>query len=201
MIEAMGTTSRYAVIFADPPWQFTNYSDEWHRGRPESRWVGNEYGLMTTDDVLALPVESIAADDAALFLWATMPTLPLALRTIEAWGFTYKTVAFTWVKQNRVSDRLFMGMGFWTRSNAELCLLATRGKPKRVSRSVRQVVVSPVRRHSEKPDEVRDRIVELMGDVPRIELFARARHPGWDVWGNEAPEASKAEIGLSGVGS
>ena len=83
----------------------------------------------------------------------------------------------------------FWGMGNWTRSNAELCLLATKGNPKRQSKSVHQIIVSPIEEHSKKPDEARKRIVELMGDVPRIELFAREHTPGWDVWGNEAPDS------------
>lgn len=110
-----------------------------------------------------------------------------ALDVIEAWGFSYKTVAFNWVKQNRNGTGIFMGLGNWTRSNSEICLLATKGKPKRISGSVRSVVLSPLQQHSRKPAEIRDRIVELMGDLPRIELFAREAAPGWDVWGNEAP--------------
>lgn len=110
---------------------------------------------------------------------------------IEAWGFDYKTVAFCWVKQNRSGSGLFMGLGNWTRSNAEICLLATKGKPKRVGTAVRSTVLTPIERHSKKPDEIRDRIVELMGDLPRIELFARSGADGWDCWGNEAPENNK----------
>ena len=104
---------------------------------------------------------------------------------IEAWGFTYKTVAFIWIKQNRKSDSLFWGMGFWTRSNAEICLLATKGHPKRGSAKVHQIIMSHVEEHSKKPEEARKRIELLMGDVPRVELFARRTSPGWDVWGNE----------------
>ena len=104
---------------------------------------------------------------------------------MDAWGFTFKTVAFVWIKQNRRSDGLFTGMGYWTRANAEICLLATRGRPKRAARDVKQVILSHVERHSQKPEEARRRIEALMGDVPRIELFARASPPGWDVWGNE----------------
>lgn len=103
---------------------------------------------------------------------------------IDAWGFTYKTVAFCWVKQNRKSPSLFWGLGHWTRANAELCLLATKGSPKRQSARVHQIVMTPVEAHSKKPDVVRDKIVALAGDVPRIELFARQATPGWDVWGN-----------------
>lgn len=120
-------------------------------------------------------------------MWATFPMLREALDVIEAWGFSYKTVAFNWVKQNRNGTGIFMGLGNWTRSNSEICLLATKGKPKRISGSVRSIVLSPLQQHSRKPAEIRDRIVELMGDLPRIELFAREAAPGWDVWGNEAP--------------
>lgn len=177
--------AKYQIIYADPPWQFKNYSDAWHDGRAGSRWVGNEYRLMGQSDVEELPIKDMAADDATLFLWVTMPHLMRAKAVIEAWGFEYKTVAFVWTKQNKKSPTRFMGMGFWTRSNAELCLLATRGHPKRVSKSIRQIVDSPIERHSKKPDEVRNRIVDLLGDLPRIELFARERHEGWDAWGDE----------------
>lgn len=142
---------------------------------------------MTIQELYALPVAKIAADDCVLFMWATFPQLAEALRLISAWGFTYKTVAFVWLKKNRVSDSWFFGMGFWTRGNAEICLLATKGKPKRQSAKVHQFIISPIRRHSQKPDEARDKIVELMGDVSRIELFGREITPGWDVWGNEIP--------------
>jgi N6-adenosine-specific RNA methylase IME4 len=114
-----------------------------------------------------------------------MPMLPSAFKVIEAWGFTYKTVGFTWVKRNRYKDSWFWGMGNWTRANAEVCLLAIRGKPKRVSASVHSVVDSAIRSHSQKPYEVREKIVELMGDLPRIELFARDVGLGWDAWGLE----------------
>jgi N6-adenosine-specific RNA methylase IME4 len=114
-----------------------------------------------------------------------MPKLNECFEVIKAWGFEYKTVAFTWVKLNKKSGTPFMGMGRWTRANAEVCLLATRGKPHRISASVHSVVMSAIERHSKKPDEVRKRIVELMGDIPRVELFARERADGWDAWGNE----------------
>lgn len=116
-----------------------------------------------------------------------------ALKVIEAWGFTYKSIAFQWVKQNRSGNGYFFGLGRWTRGNTEPCLLAVKGKPKRISASVGQLVFSPLRRHSQKPDEVRDRIVELMGDLPRIELFARETAPGWDSWGNEVPTPAECE--------
>ena len=176
---------KYGIIYADPPWVFRNYSDEWHENHPESKWVGKQYSLMSQEDLKSLPVENLGDKDSALFLWATMPKLPAAIELMEAWGYKYKTVAFTWIKKNIKADSLFTGMGFWTRSNAELCLLGTRGHPKRISRSVKQIIVSKRREHSRKPDEARERIVELMGDIPRIELFAREKVGGWDAWGDE----------------
>ena len=130
-----------------------------------------------------MPVADLAAKDSALFLWATFPQLPEALRLIQAWGFTYKSVAFVWLKQNRKSPGWFYGLGFWTRGNAEVCLLATRGHPKRQAANVHQFIISPVREHSRKPEEAREKIVALMGDLPRVELFARQSPPGWDVCG------------------
>ena len=131
-------------------------------------------------------------DDPFLECWttltwlaATFPQLNEAFRVIDAWGFKYKTLAFLWLKQNRKADSWFYGMGFWTRSNAEVCLLATRGRPKRQCAGIHQFVISHIEQHSKKPDEVRDKIVKLMGDQPRVELFARQKTPGWDVWGNE----------------
>ena len=136
-------------------------------------------------------------------MWATFPMLREALEVIEAWGFTYKTVAFNWVKQNKTGAGLFWGLGNWTRSNSEICLLAVKGKPRRMSASVHSVIFSPVQQHSRKPAEARDRIVELMGDLPRIELFAREAAPGWDAWGDEAPapDARKEETDFPDDGS
>lgn len=140
---------------------------------------------MCVEDIKRLPVAQIAEQDAALFLWVTFPKLYEAWSVMEAWGFTYKTVAFVWIKQSRKSDALFWGMGYWTRANAEICLLATRGHPKRQAKNVHQVILSHIEEHSKKPDEARKRIERLMGDCSRIELFARQKSPGWDVWGNE----------------
>lgn len=140
---------------------------------------------MNIEDICVLPVAELATTDCALFMWVTFPLLREAFTVLDAWSFTFKTVAFVWIKQNRKLPTLFWGMGHWTRANAEICLLATKGHPKRVSAGVHQVIISPIEQHSKKPDEVRDRIVELMGDLPRIELFARQRVPGWDAWGNE----------------
>lgn len=176
------TIQNYQVIYADPPWDYQ-----------QCRLSGSakkHYPTMRIEELCALPVADIADRDCALFLWATFPQLPEALRLIKAWGFVYKTVAFVWLKQNRKALTWFYGLGFWTRSNAEVCLLATKGHPKRQSAGIHQLVISPVERHSKKPDEVREKIVELMGDVPRIELFARHQTPGWDVWGNEVENST-----------
>ena len=176
------TIQKYQVIYADPPWDYQ-----------QCRLSGSakkHYPTMRIEELCALPVADIADRDCALFLWATFPQLPEALRLIQAWGFVYKTVAFVWLKQNRKALTWFYGLGFWTRSNAEICLLATKGHPKRQSAGIHQLVISPVERHSKKPDEVREKIVALMGDVPRIELFARQQTPGWDVWGNEVENST-----------
>lgn len=167
----------YQIIYADPPWR---YDQKGLQGAAEKH-----YSTMSLEDICRLPIESISAKDSILFLWATFPQLPAALRVISAWGFKYKTIAFLWLKKNRKADSWFFGLGFWTRGNAEVCLLATRGHPKRESNKVHQFIISPIEAHSKKPDIVRDKIVELAGDVPRIELFARQTTPGWDVWGNE----------------
>jgi N6-adenosine-specific RNA methylase IME4 len=143
------------------------------------------YPTMSLEEICALPLAEIAARDSALFLWTTFPMLPEALRVIAAWGFKFKTTAFVWLKQNKKSPGWFCGTGFWTRSNAEICLFATKGHPKRQSKSVHQIIVSPREAHSKKPDIARDKIIQLIGDLPRAELFARQAAPGWDVWGNE----------------
>ena len=140
---------------------------------------------MSVKDICGLKVEEITAKDCVLFLWATFPQIPEALRVIKAWGFQYKTVAFVWLKQNKSGKGWFFGLGFWTRGNAEICLLATKGKPHRNSNRVHQFLISPIRGHSQKPEEAREKIVELMGDLPRVELFAREKTEGWDAWGNE----------------
>ena len=147
--------------------------------------VERHYPTMPLEDIKALPVSELAGPDCVLFLWATFPMLQEALEVIKAWGFKYKTVAFTWVKLAPKSDGIFWGLGYWTRSNAEICLLATKGQPKRQAKNVHQVIISHVQEHSRKPDEARHRIDALMGDVPKVELFARQTAQGWDVWGSE----------------
>jgi N6-adenosine-specific RNA methylase IME4 len=147
---------------------------------------------MRLDDICALPVGELAADDAALFLWTVQPMLPEAMRVLEAWGFTYRIVAFIWNKMPRLwtpdSGRIQprLGLGYHTRSGPEQCWLAIRGKGyERQAAGVEQVVHAPLRKHSQKPNEIAERIERLVGDVPRIELFARELRPGWVSWGDE----------------
>ena len=180
---------RYTVVYADPPW---SYRDQAVAGKRGSLY---KYALLSDKDVAALPVAQIAAENAALFLWVTWPKLVEVLPIIDAWGFAYRTVAFVWVKRTRVSGVLAWGMGSWTRANTEPCLLATRGKPTRLSAGVHQVVESRLGAHSEKPPEVRERIVKLIGDVPRIELFARHQAPGWDAWGRDLEPGGDSDRG------
>lgn len=174
------TQKKYKIIYADPPWSYNDKALA--RGGAE-----RHYTTTDTKDLCGIDVSSIADDDCILFMWATFPKIADALELISAWGFTYKTNAFTWIKTNKVSSTLFWGMGSWTRANAEICLLATRGKPKRLDAGVHQVIMHPIMQHSRKPDEARQRIVRMMGDIPRIELFAREAPEGWDVWGDQAP--------------
>lgn len=172
--------NKFGIIYADPAW---SYKDKLHCGK---RGAGYKYTITSTEEMGKIPVQEIADKDCALFMWATMPMLPDALELMKSWGFAYKTVAFVWVKSNKKSGSDFFGMGNWTRANAEICLLGTKGKPKRISAAVRQVIRRPILRHSEKPSEVRERIVELMGgSIPRVELFARVKTEGWSVWGNQ----------------
>lgn len=171
---------KYKIIYADPPWQYRVYSK-----KGKGRSAENHYHTMNIDDIRLLPVGEIADDDCVLFLWITFPCLKEGISVMESWGFTYKTCGFNWVKKNKKKDTYFMGLGFWTRSNSEVCLIGTKGHPKRVSKAVPQVCDARVMEHSRKPSEVRERIVELCGDVPRIELFARETVKGWDCFGDE----------------
>ena len=183
-IDIFNTNKKYQIIYADPPWTFKTYSK---KGK-EKKSAECHYKCVNIKDIYKLPVANLTQDNCILFLWVTFPLLEQGLQTIREWGFIYKTVAFTWAKKNKKSDSFFMGCGYWTRANAEVCLLATKGNPKRISKSVKQLIVSPLQEHSKKPSETRERIVELMGDIPRIELFARQTAEKWDRWGNEAPE-------------
>ena len=170
---------KYNVIYADPPWTFKTYSSKGKDRSPEKH-----YSVMSFKDICNMPVGNIARDNSVLLMWAIDPLLDKAFEVIKAWGFTYKTVAFTWAKLNKTKPGFFTGLGYWTRGNPEMCLLATKGKPKRLSKSVPQLVVEQRREHSRKPDIMYQHIENLL-EGPYIELFARQKRNGWDSWGNE----------------
>jgi N6-adenosine-specific RNA methylase IME4 len=183
---------KYDIIYADPPWTFKTYS---LKGK-EKKSAELHYNCMDLEDIYNLPIQNITNDNCVLFLWVTSPMLQQGLQAIKRWNFEYKTIAFNWFKKNKIADSWFWGLGYWTRQNTELCLLATKGNPTRVNKGTHQVidfeqfdtepVTTKIREHSRKPDEVRNRIVQLCGNVPRIELFARGSYDGWDTWGLEA---------------
>ena len=178
---------KFGAVLADPPWKFEHWGKNYICGRdPE-----NHYDLMTMNEIVALPVADVAADNCVLFLWITWPMLQHALHVIGAWHFTYKTCAFSWMKADVATINMFSGpvdadmkLGYWTRANSEVCLLATRGNPKRLDAGVRQGIIEPARQHSRKPDCVHERIERLVGG-PYLEMFARQRRPGWTSWGNQ----------------
>ena len=182
VVDIYNTNKRYNIIYADPPWQYKVWSN-----KGKGRSAESHYKTMNIEDIINMKdvINKISEDDCILFLWITYPCLQEALKVIKEWGFTYKTCAFNWVKKNKKTDSWFWGMGYWTRANSELCLIATKGKIKRVSAKVHQIIDTPIEEHSKKPDVVRDKIDELIGDKPKIELFARKCVDNWDCWGNE----------------
>lgn len=189
------TDKKYNIIYADPPWPYDN-----EKGN-DPKMGGFTYPSMDLEDIKNLPINEISNKNSVLFLWATMPKLIEAFEVIESWGFKYTTCAFVWVKLNkkskfdtkRYNDKrydiieggIYSGLGHWTNGNVELCLFAKKGSLPRQQKNVKQLIFSPLGRHSAKPQEVKKRITDLMGDIPRIELFARDLTYGWDAWGNE----------------
>jgi N6-adenosine-specific RNA methylase IME4 len=171
---------RFSVIYADPPWPWDTIGP---LGRISS-CADHHYALGTIDEIKALPVAPLAADDCMLLLWGTWPRLSDVLDVIRAWGFTYKTCGFVWVKLTPSGDGLHTGMGYFTRSNSEYCLLATKGSPTRLARDVHQIVFAAVGEHSAKPEEVR-RGIERLVEGPYLELYGRKPVAAWTVWGNE----------------
>jgi len=183
---------KYKIIYADPPWFYTDKRENPSSDRPK-KYGGISYQVMKIDELCNLPIKHIAEKDAILFLWTTMPLLQKSFKVMNAWGFEYRTCGFVWVKTTTKGIR--SGLGKYTNSNAELCLIGLNGKYlSRKDKSIKQIVLSPVTNHSKKPSEVRERIVKLYGNLPRIELFARERIEGWDVWGNEAPNQVQCRI-------
>jgi N6-adenosine-specific RNA methylase IME4 len=183
---------KYNIIYADPAWTFGN---RLRNGSPEAngtinvvhRELSETYNTMTIKDICNLKVSEIADKDCVLFIWTTDAHLEEAMKVINAWGFKYKTIGFTWLKKEK-SGLQSCYVGFWTLKCGEICLLATKGRMNKYlkKRNVRQLVEAIRGKHSEKPNEVRQRIIEMFGnELPKIELFAREKHENWDVWGNE----------------
>lgn len=186
----MSNPKKFSVIYADPPWKYRDKANAGKRG------AEFKYPCLTLSELVHFQVDGccvydIAADNSACFMWTTGPMMPDAIRLLEYWGFVYKNVAFTWVKTTKTGKEWHMGMGYYTRSNPEYVLLGIRGRmaDKRICKSVHSVVKEPIGRHSAKPAKVRNRIVELFGDIPRIELFARQQVKGWESHGLELKAA------------
>jgi N6-adenosine-specific RNA methylase IME4 len=168
---------RAGAMLIDPPWPYENFSERGHHH------VTEHYEVMPLDEIKALPINALAADDCAVFCWVTWPFMPVWHPVLEAWGVTYHGLGFDWIKLNPSGEGL-RGNGYGTRQNSEPCILGKIGKPLRLSADVHSVIMAPVGAHSEKPDEVARRIERLYGG-PRIELFARKPRPGWLTWGDE----------------
>lgn len=184
-IDIYNTQNKYKIIYADPAWEYKQSGS-----KTNSRGMAKQhYETLKTEDICKLPVRDICEEDAICFMWATFPNIDQAIKVMQSWGFAYKTVAFVWVKTNKKSSSLFWGMGAYTRANAEVCLLGISKKTragKMVKRhDIHSVLMEPISIHSRKPAITRDRILDLLGDLPRIELFARQHIDGWDCWGNE----------------
>jgi len=171
---------KYQIIYADPPWSYRD------KMAGHSFSLDHEYHTQSKQWISSLPIREIAEDTCCLFLWVTSPLLDEGIKVIEDWGFKYKTVAFCWSKITKHGKHV-SNLGRWTMGNVELCLLGVKGRPNswRIDYSIKQLVIAERTKHSAKPSEVRDRIVKLLGDRPRIELFAREHAEGWDVWGDE----------------
>lgn len=187
-VDIYNTSKKYDVIYADPPWDYKQKGSK----NKKRGMAKQHYNTMSTDDICKIPVRNLAKNNSICLIWATFPNINQALKVMEAWGFIYKTAAFVWVKKNKKSDTFFWGMGAYTRANAEVCLLGisknTKAKQQVKNNGIHQIIYSQIEEHSKKPDETRQRIVKLLGDVPRIELFARQQVDGWDCWGNEVEE-------------
>jgi len=170
---------KYQIIYADPPWEYDRTIGQ--------GVVCEQYPLLNLEKICNLPIGDLAAEDSVLFLWATFPKLKEALTVIEAWGFKYRTLGFSWIKLNPKNKQPFFGIGSYAKSNCEVCLLATKGDPHKLVKdnSISSVVITEREAHSKKPKEVRDRIERLFGNVSRIELFAREKAKGWKSWGDQ----------------
>jgi len=170
---------KYQIIYADPPWAYNESGSG-------NRVVHSKYKTMQIEELEKIPLNLIVDEDCILWLWVTFPRLKEGLQLMDAWGFDFKGLGFNWIKMNKKNtNTLFWGMGYYTRQNPEVCLIGRKGKLKPLTRSIHSVIMSPIEWHSKKPNIIREKIVEVCGDLPRIELFAREKTEGWDVWGNE----------------
>jgi len=175
---------RYQIIYADPPWSYGGHKLNTATSGKE---LEDHYPTMEIEDICRLPVKWVADENCVLFLWVVYPRLEDSFKVIKAWGFQYSTVAFEWVKlttPHTLRPVKFMGANV-VGGSIELCLLARRGTVKRIDKAVQRAIWEERQEHSRKPNEARKRIVQLFGDLPRIELFARQKVEGWDTWGNE----------------
>jgi len=176
---------KYKIIYADPPWKYGFYGNK-GKNVDDPKYKITPYEGMDIEEIKKLPINEIADDDSVLLLWITFPCLPWLMEVLQAWNFKFTTVAFTWVKKNKNCASYFTGLGNYTRANAEICVLAKKGKGCKVlDKTISQIIDSPIGEHSKKPDIVRQKIIKLFGDLPRIELFARTNIHGWDTWGND----------------
>jgi site-specific DNA-methyltransferase (adenine-specific) len=178
-VDIYNTDKKYNIIYADPPWEYKESGSG-------NRVVKAHYPTMSIEDIKSLPIQDISDDTSILFIWVTFPRLEQGLEVIKAWGYKYYGLGFDWVKTSK-NGKPSWGMGYYTRQNTEICLIGVKpkGRIKPKARNVLSVIHSKRREHSRKPDEVRNKIVEICGDIPRIELFARQHAEGWDCWGNE----------------
>lgn len=172
-------SGKFGVILADPPWRFKTYSRKGEGKSPQQH-----YECMSIEDICSLPVQEIASDNCALFVWCTWPLIFEAKKVIEMWGFNYSGLAWEWIKYNPETKKYAFGPGYGTRKNLEPCLLARKGSPKILSRSERDFIFAKRREHSRKPDEQYERI-QRMYSGPYLEMFARQSFPGWTCWGNQ----------------
>ena len=197
-VDIYNTQKKYAILYVDPPWRYNKRNKF---GTSFGGGVAAHYPTMSMAEIQKLPIERLAAKNCALFLWVTFPYLNEQIKLFDCWGFKYKTLGFSWLKTNSRDGRPFFGVGYYAKSNCEVCLLGVKGSLKPISNRVSSCIIASRRDHSRKPDIVRDKIVELFGDLPRIELFARQSFEGWDCWGNEtdkyAQEENNAQIELS----
>lgn len=175
---------KYNIIYADPPWPYSHGT--FQSGNRPFMPITKYYKTMNINQIATLPIKNIAKEDSACFLWCTDSHLKYGIDVLETWGFKYKTIAFNWVKTYK-SGKYCINTAPYLLKSWELCLLGIRGSMQKykISNNIRGLTIAERTQHSKKPDIIRDKIVELFGDIPRIELFARQKYPGWDAWGDE----------------